>query len=342
MHTDAFAKIRATKLIFYLRCMKKWGFDASAVLRGTGLKEKHLEDIYSFIDIQSYIAVVSNMMNLTKLPELAFELGKELRPSDLGVLGHAFSACKNTVEGTQLWQKYNQLFLGNLLAADKHNDGTLIWFEYQPRVKLLPHLLQFFIEEKINIETVLFRKFNNCQTTNHLSKFSYTAPPHAKLYENLLGGNIKFEADKNLFAVEFSTQYLTKEFPGADRETLKICTDYLDKIVRTAYTNTSLSEKTQSTIRELLPRILSVNEIAKEFRYSTRTFCRGLEKEHTRYRLLVATIREDVAKNYLSTTSLSNTEIAAELGFGDVGSFRRAFKLWTDMTITEYKASSTQ
>jgi AraC-like DNA-binding protein len=336
-HKDAFTRIRPTKLRFYLRYMEKLGFSANQVFAGTSLDKKSIENRHLLIETYSYIKVVSNMMELTQLPDLAFKLGKELRPGDLGILGHTFAACSNTSEGTAIWQKYNWLFFGNFFSATESFSGGLRWFEYTPRVRLQPHLLQFFIEEKINVEITLFRKFNNCVIPSHSYSVTYPAPAHAKLYEELLGVPVTFDAHRIAFALDNTDNYADRPFPGADNETLELCTHYLDDITTRVYTHSTLSAKTRFAIKEYLPKILTIDDMAQKFRYSARTFCRNLKIENTSYQQLLAEVREDTTKNYLATTSLKTEEIASLIGFTDTGSLRRAFKSWAGTTISEFK-----
>lgn len=337
---DAFANIRPTKLVFYVRAMETFGFSAELTLAGTGLNKGKLEDRYLLIETPDYIRVVSNMMRLTGWHDLGFRLGREIRLGDLGILGHAISACGNTEEGSRIWQKYNWLFFGNLLHTRESQADGLRRFEYTPRIQLLPHLLQFFVEEKISIEVALFKHFNQSSISTRYYTVTYPPPPHAHLYEKLLGTPVTFSADSISFAIEFTDEYISIPFPGADRETLEVCTSYLDEVTRAASTHTSLSARARHLIRENFPRILTVEEMAKEFKCSVRTFCRNLEAEDTSYQQLLARVRADTARNYLVTSTLSTDSIASLLGFADSGSLRRAFKSWTGMTISEYRSLS--
>lgn len=70
---------------------------------------------------------------------------------------------------------------------------------------------------------------------------------------------------------------------------------------------------------------------------SKRTFCRHLEAEQTSYKLLLAEVREELAKNYLLTTAMTTDEIAQLLGFKETSSFCKAFKQWTGITTTYYR-----
>jgi len=337
MTNDAFGNIRPTKLNFYLRCMEKFGFSSEDVLSGTGMTKTALENPRLLIETSDYIRVVSNMLKLTNSPELPFRLGKELRPGDLGLLGHTISASSNLAEATALWLKYNWLFFGNLFSVVETYQNGLFLYEYRPRIRLLPGLLQFFVEEMINVDTYLFSRFNNCSVPGKKFYVTYPAPRHKKLYQDLLGASATFNSDKIRFSVNFTDPFFNEPLPGSDQETLIICKSHLEEITHRANVHTSLSAKTRHLIGENLPNVLSAEEIAKNFGCSLRTFTRRLQREDTNYLRLIANTREKMAKNYLLTTSLTVDQIAAFLGFNDTSNFRRAFKMWCGMTISQFR-----
>ena len=324
---NAFSSIRPTKVNFYLRCMEKFGFSERKVLAETGLNSKKLQDRHFLVTVPDYIRVVSNMMQLTQ------------QPGDLGILGHTVSACSNTIEGMAVWQKYNHLFFGNLFSLREATDGRLVTFEFIENVQLLPHILQFFVEEKLSYEVTLFKRFNERMPQNRHYSFNYKKPAHAHRYEALLETKGKFSAAKTIFAFSKDDVYYTKPFPGADQETLDLCLNYLDQVTSVIYTQTTFSAKLRALIRENLPKVLTVEDMAKHFSCSSRTFCRNLELEQSNYKTEIAHVREELTKGYLSTSSLSIGEIAVMLGFANAASLRRAFKQWTGHTISDYRES---
>ncbi|MFA5631574.1 MAG: AraC family transcriptional regulator ligand-binding domain-containing protein [Porticoccaceae bacterium] len=338
---DAFTKIRPTKLNFYVRCMEELGFSADDLLSGTGLSKDGLKDRYALVEIPDYIRVVSNMMALTRMPELAFELGNALRPADLGILGHAITTCNNAAHGFQVWQQYNWLFFGSFFSSIETLGDNTASYEFVPRVKLLPHLLQFFLEEKLIIEGKLFRQFNNCTIRIRAFSATYGPPPHARLYQKILpAGNIHFNAARIVFVQDRDDAYENKPFDGADPESHEVCIRYLDEISNTVYTHTTLAAKIRHQIDKHLPRSFSLDDMAALLKLSRRTLCRKLLEERTSYQALLSEVRESTAKNLLVTTRMSVDEIGAHIGFENTASFRRAFKQWTGVTIGDYRQQS--
>ena len=58
------------------------------------------------------------------------------------------------------------------------------------------------------------------------------------------------------------------------------------------------------------------------------------------YQALAEQSRRARALEWVSTTAMTFDQIAGQLGFSDVRSFRRAFKRWTGSTPNEYRDAS--
>ena len=81
----------------------------------------------------------------------------------------------------------------------------------------------------------------------------------------------------------------------------------------------------------------SLNEAAKHFHMSPRTFRRRLEENGSHYRELLDETRQGVAIELLNTANLSVESVAERLGYAETASFIHAFKRWTGTTPGQYK-----
>jgi AraC-like DNA-binding protein len=81
----------------------------------------------------------------------------------------------------------------------------------------------------------------------------------------------------------------------------------------------------------------SVEDVARRLGMSSRSLQRHLADEGTRYNDLLAEVRAEFAKRYLSRGSISASEVAYLLGFTEPPAFFKAFKRWTGMTPKEFQ-----
>lgn len=102
----------------------------------------------------------------------------------------------------------------------------------------------------------------------------------------------------------------------------------------------SISERVQATLLELLPSgAASMDSVSKKLGASTRTLQRRLKQEGQSFQLLLSKTREDLARYYLKTSSLTGAEISFLLGFEDSNSFFRAFHAWTGETPEQARSA---
>lgn len=83
---------------------------------------------------------------------------------------------------------------------------------------------------------------------------------------------------------------------------------------------------------------LELDEIAKRLEVSTRTLQYRLRREGVSYRSVVDAAREKIARRLLATTRLNVPEIAHVLGYSEPAPFHRAFRRWTGLTPSQFRA----
>lgn len=101
------------------------------------------------------------------------------------------------------------------------------------------------------------------------------------------------------------------------------------------------SSRVRSTLLELLPSgRTSVDDVAQTLAISRRTLQRRLNEEQTNYQSLLNTVREELARYYLTNSALPSSQISFLLGFDDPNSFFRAFHSWTGTTPERIRGKS--
>lgn len=98
-----------------------------------------------------------------------------------------------------------------------------------------------------------------------------------------------------------------------------------------------VSVHTRDLLRDSLPNLLSLNEVAQRLALSPRTLHRRLEREGETFQSLKDQLRRDLAVYALTRTGAPLKQIAADLGFADQAAFQRAFVQWTGLTPGAYR-----
>ncbi|MHC4923756.1 MAG: AraC family transcriptional regulator [Planctomycetota bacterium] len=99
-----------------------------------------------------------------------------------------------------------------------------------------------------------------------------------------------------------------------------------------------------SAVRSLITEVLSEGAptalVAKKLAMSVRSLQRRLAEEGTTYSAVLDSIREELARRYLSDSDVAISEVAFLLGFSEQSSFHRAFKRWTGVAPGEWRNRS--
>lgn len=107
-------------------------------------------------------------------------------------------------------------------------------------------------------------------------------------------------------------------------------------------TDAAFGTKVRAILVELLPAGAGTTHgVARHLGISTRTLQRRLGEEGATFQEILADVREDLARHYLTQSALSLTEIAFLLGYDDPNSFHRAFSRRTGRTPLGVRVTAT-
>lgn len=81
-----------------------------------------------------------------------------------------------------------------------------------------------------------------------------------------------------------------------------------------------------------------LEEVAAQLFMSTRTLRRKLQQADTTFVALLDEVRLNDARRLLGMTTLGIEVIAGRIGFAEPASFTHAFRRWTGMTPSEWRA----
>ena len=118
--------------------------------------------------------------------------------------------------------------------------------------------------------------------------------------------------------------------PGLDNLTLTITQEMLVRA--------TIDKTFASLLEQLSSGELSEEQMAQRLHMSRRTLQRKLAEAETTYQKLLDDTRRDLALRYLEDPRHSITDITFLLGFSQQSAFTRAFRRWTGMSPTDYRA----
>ena len=163
-------------------------------------------------------------------------------------------------------------------------------------------------------------------------------PPGADEFSKFFRAPVVFESKSN--ALVMSLTDLTKPLPTANAELARaseqVVSDYVSQFKRA-----DIVDRAKARLVEQLPSGNPTQEnLAAALNLSVRTLQRKLHNQETSFTKILEDTRRELASQYMHRESMSNKEIAYLLGFSEPSNFSRAFKRWTGLSPSEFRASA--
>ncbi|WP_420590756.1 AraC family transcriptional regulator ligand-binding domain-containing protein [Bacterioplanoides sp.] len=289
----------------------------------------------AFMPYQDFFAFLRRIRAFTPDPLLGLKVGQKLAPASLGELGHAILSAPSLAQALQLPTAFVQIHAGyfRLDLIPTQTGSKLVFVELVD----LADTRQFQTEVMLMMSQNLIEAVTGKPLAKGRICFPYAAPDNAEQYPHYFNSQC-----------EFNATHATLEIPKAD---LEIASPFYDAIAWDSY-QLKLSQqlnKLQQTsnhpysdhVRRFLsaqpPPLPDVTATAQSLNISERTLNRHLSREGNNFRELRNLALKDYAEFYLRESDLTIDAIAAQLGYQDFSSFRRAFKLWHGCTPGEFR-----
>ena len=146
-----------------------------------------------------------------------------------------------------------------------------------------------------------------------------------------------FGAEENVFVL--SAKDADRPLPSANRQLAAMFDRMLAEELARLDKSDVVSRCRAAVLEAPVPRAKgSAEDTAKQLHMSPRTLQRKLAEAKTTYVQLVDDTRKDLALRYIEDPRRSVTDITFSLGFSQPSAFTRAFRRWTGLAPSEYRA----
>lgn len=154
--------------------------------------------------------------------------------------------------------------------------------------------------------------------------------PAKHLYEDYFGTHIQ---SSSFNGIAFSAQDAARPFLTASDEMWSIFEPRLNQRMQDLAQEATITEKVRACLMEILASgNYTLSDVADKLAVSPRTLQRRLRAEDTTFQQVLDTLREELARSYLTRSEYTSGQIAFLLGYEDPNSFFRAFRAWTGQT----------
>lgn len=325
---------RITNIQHYINIMSAWGYTPESVLSGTGITNTDLDDPNFLVDIKQHQIVVANMLSLTGDNALGFKVGKEIKFSDMDILGYALMSASTIRRALDVWFSYSQPIYGSVLDIDLKDDNQG-WHLSVNAFLPFGQVYRFCIEEFLMICHYVGTQLSGHKVVFTRLELAYPQPQHIDIYRRLFPCPLIFNSQRN--RISGSMPALDTEVKSNNPELNEMYMRFCKQMSGELTGRTPLAIRVRNYLVKTPNKIPSINEVAMQMNCSERTLRRHLKDEGISYRQLVNEFRCDLAEEYLTSTYLTPSQIGYLLGYQDTKPFLRAFKSWTGKTVGEFR-----
>ncbi|MBL8470635.1 MAG: AraC family transcriptional regulator [Rhodocyclaceae bacterium] len=233
------------------------------------------------------------------------------------------------------WCRHHRLLTGDLLYG-LDCDGSLATLALEERCEL-GELREFCL--LTSLRYVLGYASWAVDSAIPLAQvnFPFPAPPHARVYELLFPGPVRFGAPQAAFS--FDCAYLDLPLCRDEAALRAMLQRALPLTVLRYRRDRLLAQRLRQLLRAHPEEIASAELLAARLSMSARTLHRQLLEQGTSLQALKDELRCEHALHLLRRTQKPLKQIAQAVGFRNEKSFMRAFRGWTGMTPGMARAS---
>ena len=314
--------------------MADQGISAQALLQGTALEPRQLDDPQSRITQQQKVTIFRNAKRLTSVPDVGLRAGARQRLSDFGVYGYAVVSSKTFGEAVTLGIKHVRL-VGPVLEKRFRIDGDTAVFEAHDLLDLgdvLPLATEFWFASILKLGTCVLE----APMPSRRLLLPYPRPGHAAAYERMFGCPAIFDA--GVMEWHFDAAVLGMPCPNANPITAGLCAQFCERLLDTLPQETDLLRRIRTGCLNSRGDFPNADEMAARLGLSVRTLHRRLAEQGQTYQGIVDDVRRALAIEFLRNTSLPVEEIAGRVGFSEASNFRKAFRKWTGRAPAQFRA----
>ena len=328
-------QVSAITLHYILKVLNKhYKIDTAELLTNIGVDSNIFNEENSYVDSSKLKLLFHKAVELCDDPCLPLHLGKFSSPESIGLLGYMLS---NTATVGEMLEK--MCYFSNLIGKNLQFTLTQIKSGYKISLHMHnnPLMLLPRYQSEIHLSAIisLIRKLSGINIVPQEAYFQHSTVETIEEYEKFFGKILHFNAHENalLLSNEELNVPLKSPYPGL----LKYFESQAEKIIENLYNDNWHTRVKKMILIKIGNEDIDIKAIASALDISTRMLQKHLKNEGFIYAKLLEGVRKKLAKYYLSNFSIDIATIAIYIGYSDVSSFSRSFKIWFDISPQLYR-----
>lgn len=321
---------------YLLEIAEEHAVSITACLAGSAIAADTLSAFNGKIEAWQELAVIRNLLHQINHPGLGIAVGRRYHLTSLGILGFTMLASENLMNALSTLDRFQSLALA-ICPVKTEIEPRGVWVTFDDRV-LPEDTRRFVIERGLSAVISVVSELMQRDVVPLELQVRFDATPDTHTGYSELPAPLQFAAPRN--GVLFANDDLHHPLPQANLASRfqgeQLCGRLIQEI-QLSPNGSSLVHRVQQVLLENPSSLLTSKDVATCIGLSDRTLHRRLADEGLSFRQLNDQIKQRLAKQMLSASTLDMHSIAQHLGYAEAASFSRAFIRWTGQNPGHWK-----
>lgn len=316
--------------------LKSCGHDPAPLYEQAGINPESIlnPDVrLKFANVERLWHLVDDLLDD---PCFGVKLIEHWHPSRMGSLGYAWLASTSLRTALGRLARYAHVVTEAFDIETRDTPrGLKLSLNFHPSVSKLPqfettplailmHMCRYnFDEELTAVNVSLAREEPECSQ---------------EIY-NCFKSPITYGAETS--SITFSVKDVDKQLPTANRKLALMHDDLLMRYLIEIKKGDFIQQIKSIIIDHLPDGKVTDQLVAKELNISERSLQRKLQQHGTTFRLVLDSVRQMIALQYIKDPENRMSDIAFLIGFSEQSAFSRAFKKWTGISPLKFRETLT-
>jgi AraC-like DNA-binding protein len=315
------------------RALDAAGCDGSALLAVAGFDLKHLGGPDARCPLAKTGRLWRVALEATGDEAFGVKLASYFTHTAFHALGYGLSASSTLKEAFERVQRYSHV-VSDAVGYRFYRRGAEYHFYIEPRTEVPIESVDALVGMHLRMcRSLIGRDFSPLSV-----ELRRPWPAVIDDFERLWRAPLRFNAEYN--RLRFDAASIERPLDGGNPELAR-----LSDVVSARYLARIEPHNMEARVRTVLTQRLQHSEptqegVAEILNVSARTLQRKLGESGTTFRKILDETRRAQALAHFGTPQMSVNEVAHLLGFSCSGSFTRAFRRWTGLSPSEWRAGS--
>jgi len=321
---------------FILFALVHEGFDEKVLLDGLDLSAQQLADETFRLDQSIYERFLQRALDVTGDPHLALRVVGRIDAATSNLVIMTMFNAGTISRAIELFSRYAKLYTRTIHFSVQRRDNELL-IDLRPVFNSVRVNYFVLTLQALFLDHLFKSKIGGAHIVKRL-EIKEGEPSKYGEVKNRFGFPIMFNMPQNCVVIDPLIDKVSLK--QADPQTVRLLEEMCEARLPHLENEPKLVDEVKAVVLEMISAPTRLDDVAKRFRMSPRSFRRKLREEGTSYQRILEDTRELVARSVLLESSKPIAEIAYELGFENPSHFARAFKRWTGRSPSSFRSET--